>query len=149
MRESAKTAYCGLYCPMCSHLAAAETKDREHMLALPECYDHLKQRTFAECECAGCKDQVDKCHCEMKPCAEKREITSCADCRDFPCSIIEAFGNDGAPHHAEALRNLWRIKEVGHGQWLKEMEARMYCVCGARQSWYHYCPVHSDVENLK
>ena len=142
MREGAKLAYCGLYCPMCSFVAAFETKDREHLLAMPEHYAHLKSRTLEECECPGCKDQVDKCHCEMKPCAQEKGIATCADCAEFPCRAIDAFGRDGAPHHAQALANLWRIRELGYEQWLREMEALAVCSCGTRQSWYRRCPAH-------
>lgn len=55
---------------MCSFVAAAETEDRQHLLAMPRRYDHLKEQSFAECSCIGCRDQVDNCHCDMKPCAE-------------------------------------------------------------------------------
>lgn len=142
MERSANIAYCGLYCAMCSCVVASETKDRKHLLAMPERYDHIKQRTFEECECVGCRNQVDKCHCEMKPCAEKKGVLSCADCEDFPCHAIESFGHDGAPHHEEALRNLWRIKEVGYDQWLKEMNSLLNCECGIKQSWYYRCSAH-------
>ncbi len=142
MREEAKIAYCGLYCPMCSFETAAETNDTCHLQAMPERYDHLKEQSFEKCHCIGCKDQVDNCHCDMKPCAEKRGITSCADCEDFPCPTIDAFGHDGAPHHEDGLRNLWRIKEVGYEKWLEEMEALTRCVCGKRQSWYYRCSAH-------
>ena len=67
MEGNARIAYCGLYCPLCSFVAAAETKDREHLLAMPKRYDHLKQDTLEECGCAGCRDQVDRCRCKMKP----------------------------------------------------------------------------------
>ncbi len=143
MRENSKIAYCGLYCPMCSFAATAETEDTRHLKAMPERYDMLKEQSLEECLCAGCKDQIDFCNCDMKPCAEKKGITSCADCESFPCPIIETFGNDGAPHHEEALRNLWRIKEVGYGRWQKEMDALTHCdVCGKRQSWYCRCSEH-------
>lgn len=148
MKENAKIAYCGLYCPMCSSVVASETRERAHLLAMPETYGHLKERTFEECECIGCKDQVDKCHCDMKPCAEKKGLLSCADCTDFPCRAINDFGHDGAPHHAGALRNLWRIKEAGYDQWLLEMESMMYCKCGTRQSWYYRCPVHTVLKKV-
>ncbi len=142
MREGAKIAYCGLYCPMCSFNVAAETRDRSHLRAMPEKYGPMKEQSFDGCACIGCKDQTDNCHCGMKPCAEKKGITSCADCADFPCPSIEAFGNDGVPHHAEGLRNLWRIKEVGYEAWQGEMEAQLHCQCGKRQSWYLRCAGH-------
>lgn len=142
MTENARIAYCGLYCPMCSFVAASETKDRKHLQDMPELYDYLKGRTLEECDCAGCKEQVDRCKCDMKPCAAEKGITSCADCTDFPCHAIDDFGHDGAPHHAEALRSLWRIKEVGYDQWLEEMESLTHCECGMRQSWYRRCDVH-------
>lgn len=144
LKDDARIAYCGLYCPMCSSAAAAETGDRRHLLAMPRMYDHLKQRTLEVCSCPGCRIQVDKCHCEMKPCAEKKGLISCAECAAFPCETIDAFGQDGAPHHAEALQNLWRIKEVGYEKWLQEMDARMYCECGERQSWYYCCSNHTE-----
>lgn len=144
MNESARIAYCGLYCPMCAFVAAAGTRDRSHLTAMPDMYDYLKDRTLEACECAGCREQVDRCTCAMKPCAAEKGLTSCADCADFPCRDINDFGQDGAPHHAEAVRNLWRIREVGYPQWLAEMESLVHCSCGARQSWYLRCPAHGE-----
>lgn len=137
MTGNARIAYCGLYCPLCSFDVAAETGDRAHLEAMPEKYDHLKLRPLEECSCIGCRDQVDNCHCDMKPCAEKRGHLTCADCGDFPCESITNFGNDGMPHHRDALQNLWRIKEVGYDRWLLEMEELTGRGCGKRWSWYH------------
>jgi hypothetical protein len=136
---NAKIAYCGLYCPMCSFKVAAETEDRQHLLLMPERYAHLKEQSFEECACPGCKVQIDHCECRLgiKPCAETRNIISCADCTDFPCSKINSFGHDGTPHHEDALRNLHRIRESGYEVWLKEMEALTVCACGGRHSWYY------------
>lgn len=144
MKENERIAYCGLFCPMCSFVTAHETGDKKHLLAMPARYDHLKEQSFDECFCEGCRVQTDHCHCEMKPCAENKGLLTCADCDGFPCEHISAFGNDGAPHHEDALRNLHRIKEVGYDVWLGEMEALMHCACGERQSWYHRCANCND-----
>lgn len=143
MEGLSKIAYCGLYCPMCSFIAACETKDRAHLSAMPEQYDHLKQHTFEECACPGCREQQDRCHCAMKPCAESKGFISCADCKDFPCQTITDFGDDGAPHHSQAVQNLWKIKEIGYDMWQQEMDSQCQCECGYRQSWYLNCPAHS------
>ncbi len=149
MREEARVAYCGLYCPLCSFVAVHETGDRNHLAAMPDRYDRLKELTNEECACSGCRDQVDRCHCDMKPCAQKKGLNTCADCMEFPCSIIDGFGHDGAPHHEDALRNLYRIREVGYSKWTEEMEAHMRCECGTRQSWYYRCLEHKQGAELQ
>jgi hypothetical protein len=138
-KTSAKIAYCGLYCPLCSFKAASETKDRQHLLAMPQHYAHLKEQSFEECACPGCKVQTDHCECRfgIKPCAEARGLLSCADCAEFPCEKINAFGHDGTPHHEDGLRNLQRIREVDYAVWLQEMDDLMYCRDGTRRSWYY------------
>ena len=143
MKNNDSIAYCGLYCPMCSLMTTYQTGDTAHLQAMPERYDRFKSSPLDECNCSGCKLD-DYCgDCAIKDCAEQKGYTSCADCADMPCSFVSDFANDGMPHHADALRNLYRIKEAGYDKWLQEMQAMMHCSCGARQSWYYKCPQHS------
>lgn len=139
LKDPEKIAYCGLYCPRCSYLVACETADRKHLLALPERYEASKQQPLEDCFCEGCRVQTDICHCDMKPCAERKGLLTCADCKEFPCALITAFGQEDVPHHRDAVQNLYRIREVGYDQWLCEMEALAHCACGERQSWYYRC----------
>ena len=138
MEGNNRIAYCGIYCPMCSFVVACETKDRAHLSAIPSFYDHLKDQSLEDVEpCAGCRVQTDRCHCDMKPCAESKGHFTCADCEEFPCDKITAFGFDGAPHHKEALQNLYRIREIGYDAWILEMDSKTKNEQGLRMSWYY------------
>ena len=100
----------------------------------------MKTAGFAELAGEGCKGANSGGECDKKDCASAKGLVSGADCQDFPCSSIDAFANDGAPHHAWAMENLRRIRQVGMETWYAELEKDLSCGhCGARQSWYWRC----------
>jgi SAM-dependent methyltransferase len=71
-----------------------------------------------------------------------KELDSCADCEKFPCEKVSAFGNDGIPHHRQALENLMIINETGKENWFEGFMKNLECDCGERLSWYYQCPEH-------
>lgn len=93
-------AYCGLYCGACSFKVAVREKNRGHLHALPQKYDHLKNMEL-EAECLGCRND------EM-----------CGDCTQYPCELINKFASDGVPHHGEVLKNIENARKIGVEKWL-------------------------------
>ncbi len=133
-------AYCGLYCLECSFRAASETGEMRHLQGVPEKYARLAARPLADLACPGCKGDNVCGDCAIKDCAQEKGIAVCAECGEFPCERVEAFGNDGVPHHAGALRALREIREKGLRAWFAGVEPGLGCPgCGQRQSWYFRC----------
>ena len=136
-------AYCGLYCHQCSFVVACVTGKREHLLQMPEKYEKYKQSPLTEMgDCPGCKFDNLCGDCEIKNCATKKGLDSCAYCEELPCEVGTAFWNDGIPHHLQALENLKTIRAVGEENWFEGFKQNLECDCGERLSWYYKCPLH-------
>jgi hypothetical protein len=104
-------AYCGLVCTECPGFLATRANDVE-----------LAKKTAAEWSkafgvevkvehvfCDGCLVGGKKCahcgECEMRTCAMKRGVESCAACADYPCAPLEGFFAM-APHARATLESL-------------------------------------------
>jgi len=108
-------AYCGLYCGGCRNYKG---NGGEH-------------------SCLGCRDKKELlADCSTRVCASGLELAHCGQCRDFPCSQIEGFYQDGKRHHALALENIMEINKVGPDKWLEEQKCKHTCRCGARLTWF-------------
>ncbi len=134
-------AYCGLYCEQCSARVAFAEQDLKHVEHISAKYKRERSK-LSDYDCGGCKGRCICGSCKIKDCASVKNIESCADCSDFPCELLEAFGNDGAPHHHQALENLRCIRENGTEAWFTNLKPALQCRCGKRQSWYCTCPEH-------
>jgi len=136
-------AYCGIYCEQCSGKIARDEQSTKHLEHIPFPWAQID---LSERSCEGCKGEYCVCNvkCNIKPCALSKGIDSCADCDSFPCEHIEAFSNDGIPHHKSAIENLHTICEHGVDFWYKNLKPALKCHCGERQSWYYTCPTHSQ-----
>lgn len=126
-------AFCGLYCGACSFKVGFDENNRSHLEGIPAQYERYANRPLQFC--SGCR-QFKQCGHGFKECADQHKVAHCGLCGEFPCSRIKDFNNDGAPHHAEAITNLKRLKEIGKDAWLQEQEKRWTCDCGAKKSWY-------------
>ena len=142
MFDPGMLAYCGLYCEQCSFRTAFVEQDWKHLAVLPLKYN-VKNAELSDFDCECCRGRNLCGPCKIKDCAAPRNIGSCAECGDFPCGVIEAFGNDGVPHHRQALDNLRAIRKNGVEAWFATLNPAIYCSCGERQSWYRTCPNHS------
>ena len=74
--------------------------------------------------CDGCRSDRSRRHwspdCKILDCCVyQREIEFCAECPEFPCSVLENWGRE-YEHHAKAVKRLQRMKKVGVLQWLTE-----------------------------
>jgi len=127
---------CGLYCGACYHYLAS-LEENKHLLEAAK-----QQRGSLEgYSCLGCRSDVLYVHpgcsqCEIRACAESRNLTHCGQCTEYPCERIKVFQSDGRLHHRDILVNLAELIQEGPEQWLEEQAKRWKCVCGTRFSWY-------------
>ena len=127
-------AYCGLYCGACSFKVAYEVNNNKHLMNMPTKFDEYKNMPLQSCP--GCKSDNECGDCQIKSCAESKELEHCGLCKEFPCEIIINFNNDGIPHHGESLENLKQLKSIGIEQWVKQQDEKWTCNCGEKLSWY-------------
>ncbi|WP_180141880.1 DUF3795 domain-containing protein [Desulfoluna butyratoxydans] len=126
--------YCGLYCGACSFKVAFDTNERDHIECMPAKYEKFRDLPLEFCP--GCRLENQCGKCEIKDCAEKKEIEFCSQCNEFPCIKLENFNNDGIPHHYEAIKNLLLLKEIGTSEWIALQRENWECKCGSKYSWY-------------
>lgn len=132
-------AYCGLYCEQCAFKAAHDEQSDQHLTQIPYPFTQ-KDLSAYNCEC--CKGFCICGPCKIRPCASAKGLDCCAECSDFPCDHINAFSDDGMPHHAKAVANLHYIRQYGMDAWYKQIEPALACTCGTKQTWYYTCPLH-------
>lgn len=136
-------APCGLYCGACPMYLATQDKDKQKIKDLAQRFSTPNSKfALEDVECDGCIGGgrvATFCRkCNMRACAEtKQKVTRCADCKEFPCSLITNFNNDGMLHHAEVLENCRGLKAAGIKEWTKREMERWSCPqCKANISWY-------------
>ncbi|MGD8978791.1 MAG: DUF3795 domain-containing protein [candidate division WOR-3 bacterium] len=74
--------------------------------------------------CAGCRSPRDEHHwspeCNiLECCVYERKHEFCAQCRDFPCQILEVWASE-YEHHSQAISRLKEMKKTGVEAWLQE-----------------------------
>ena len=93
---------CGLYCGVCLEYNKSS------------CHG-------CGCDCNNCEASGYDDKCAILKCAREKRIESCADCKEMPCSQLIRFCYDPVSrHHAPAIDNLRRRREIGTKAWLKE-----------------------------
>jgi hypothetical protein len=115
-------AYCGLYCGACSFRVAALENDRRHLRAMPEKYAKYRDEPMGVCP--GCRRESEEGASAIRNCARQRGFGSCGECPELPCARVQAFNDNGTPHHAAAIANLMRLREIGEVSWLAEQARR-------------------------
>jgi len=133
MNDFNKIGFCGLFCGTCK-IYLATNNNTLNLLAVDTgiSIDLLK--------CTGCRslDVSLFCRsCAIKKCCIQKNIFSCADCNEFPCSVLKAFENDQHLHHKGVIPSLMELKATGKTKWLEKQINRWTCkVCGTPCSWY-------------
>ncbi len=128
---------CGLYCGACYHYRAA-FPEGDHPLGAVR----RRGRLTEGFTCRGCRSEQHYAHhgcaqCEIRACADARELVHCGACRDLPCERLRAFRDDGRIHHLDVLENLALLSDLGPDRWLTAEERRWQCTsCGTPFSWY-------------
>jgi hypothetical protein len=106
---------CGLDCSQCSiHLRTDEELD----------YWRKKNVDPDKIRCDGCRSDREGHHwspdCKiLQCCVDGRGLEFCARCPDFPCRVLEEWARK-YDHHARAVKNLFKMKETGIDNWIKE-----------------------------
>ncbi len=94
---SDQIAYCGLDCGECRAFKATMAKDSSWKKTIAEEWNETLKTEFEpeDIECYGCKSDVISgwCRkiCKVRPCAERRNLGTCAECVDYPCENLKAF----------------------------------------------------------
>lgn len=133
MNDYNKIAYCGLFCGACkTYLCTINNKLKE-----------LSEETKIPTEllyCEGCRSDNTSLYCRncaMKKCCIKKGIFSCNECKEFPCSVLNAFESDKHPHHKGVIRSLLELNEIGKDKWIEHQKDRWNCnYCNEPYSWY-------------
>ncbi|MBW1852118.1 MAG: DUF3795 domain-containing protein [Deltaproteobacteria bacterium] len=93
-----------------------------------ECYFYLAQfdqrmaETIAsvfnvspdEIQCKGCRAEDGKCvhhsmECRVYKCIEGTDMTTCAECKKFPCEYLHPYSDQAMKPHNTKVYNLCRI----------------------------------------
>jgi hypothetical protein len=98
-------AYCGLYCGACPQ--------------------------YLEKKCKGCKHSSKKTKCEIRKCARKKKIDSCAQCKQYPCDVKKvqeiAAGQGKKPFYKLRTKNFETIQKEGYKAWDDQQKKRWNC----------------------
>ncbi len=114
-------AVCGLYCGACPAYQRRNRAGEEG----PVCEGCLSRSLREECK-----------NCAFKTCAEKKKISHCGLCDEFPCRALLDFEGDGLLHHLGITASLQTRKSEGDEVWLSQVSARFTCECGEPYTWY-------------
>ncbi len=106
--------YCGLDCDQCGAFIA--TRNNDDALRIKVAGEWSKQYNAPikpeHINCTGCQSAGIKTFycdqlCEIRKCAMKRSVSTCAKCTEFSCSLVEEVLRN-AP---EARKTLEMLKE--------------------------------------
>ncbi len=111
-------AYCGLACQACPIYIATRESDAGRQQEMRDviarlCREQYGMQVRAEdvTDCDGCRTEGGRlftgCRkCEIRACAKRRNLESCALCPDYACGKLEQFfaGDAAARERLEAMR---------------------------------------------
>jgi len=87
--------YCGLDCGQCEAFIATQNNDDALRVKVAEVWAKLTGAPIKpeHINCTGCKSTGVKTYycdqlCEVRKCAIKKSISTCAECSDYPCSVL-------------------------------------------------------------
>jgi hypothetical protein len=110
-------AYCGLNCAECNAFEATKANDSEQKKQLAIKWTEGLEIEFKpeDIDCNGCRSESISgwCRkvCKIRPCAEDREIKSCALCDDYPCDKLNEFLSK-EPMARRNLDEIWKTPHV-------------------------------------
>lgn len=112
------TAPCGLPCFEC-YLYLAQFDDE-----MAELISSVIDLPADDLKCKGCRPQNGQCahlpmECRVYKCIENTEMTTCAECTDFPCEYLHPYTDQYIKQHNTKVFHLCRIKNVGIEEWAK------------------------------
>jgi hypothetical protein len=102
---------CGLVCTECPAFIATRDGDEEKVreIAAQWSKEYHADVKPEHVWCDGCLVEGRKCahcsECEIRACATKRAVESCAACPDYGCEILSAF-HEMVPQARQVLESL-------------------------------------------
>ena len=90
--------YCGLDCEQCGAFIATQNNDDALRVKVAEEWARLYNAPIKpeHINCTGCQSTGVKTYycdqmCEIRKCATKKSVSTCADCSDYACSALNAI----------------------------------------------------------
>jgi len=129
-------AYCGLYCGLCAQ--RGRIPQQAHQLqqtlreegfddfyqyvpemkeAFPPFWQFLQKLAEFDCTCRTSGGPPD---CKIRQCAKQKSIEVCTQCKEYPCTLIQAL----AEHYPTIIQDGKRLQKIGLEKWVKEQEER-------------------------
>jgi len=134
---------CGLYCGACPvYLSSSEREDFKKKTAA------LWNVSIEDCSCDGCGSPKEKSPCsacEIIPCLDSKEFSSCYECDSYEKEDCEKFEKTFRmcleSLGIDLRQNLERLFATSPEQWLTKNEQTWICrTCGTRIPWgYSQC----------
>jgi hypothetical protein len=106
-------AYCGLDCEKCQAYIATYYNDDQmrKRIALEWSERFGRKFDYKEINCNGCRPvgkKIAHClECRIRKCAQTMQLTSCAQCKEFPCKKLNNIFSD----NPEAKETLYKVNE--------------------------------------
>lgn len=120
MNKTLLTAPCGLDCFNCPTFEGNITEEYKTRVS------ELLKIPRDETPCKGCRDEKGYCkfakskNCATWDCVQKKGVTYCFECADFPCKLFMPTHQGAAFPHNMKVYNLCRMKLNGIEKWIKE-----------------------------
>jgi hypothetical protein len=88
--------------------------------------------SFDEVNCKGCRIEQGKCwwakgDCATWDCVQKKGLTFCHECTDFPCKLLMPTQQGAAFPHNMKVYNLCRMRLLGMDKWIEESSEIRKC----------------------
>jgi hypothetical protein len=83
-----------------------------------------------EIKCERCRGFSNECwteDCELRNCAQERNLEYCFECPDLVCEKLEKFANSGPKHHKRTIENLREMKDLGLKKWISLQKEPDFC----------------------
>ncbi|MFH2064207.1 MAG: DUF3795 domain-containing protein [Pseudomonadota bacterium] len=140
IRNRELMAPCGLYCGTCGIYIANRDNNEKFKTVMGNLYG-LKPEQM---ECYGCmqSDPPRKIHdfckvCAIRDCVKSKSYTSCHQCDEWPCRLIEEFPISTGRRVMKRTIPVWREKAAQYGneqgsvEWARSECERYHCSsCG-------------------
>jgi len=119
MDKKYQTAPCGLDCFNCpahkENLTEDKRKETAAYLKIPP----------EDVGCKGCRGEKGKCYfmkenCATWDCVQKKGVSYCYECDEFPCGLLAPTAKGVNYPHNMKVYNLCRMKLLGMDGWIEE-----------------------------
>jgi hypothetical protein len=133
-------AYCGLHCGVCAQRTrvprqAVELSKTLHDEGFDDFYQYVPEmrdnfpvfwrflHVLATFDCS-CRDgKGGPPDCQIRECAEERNVRICPECGEYPCSNITAL----AERYPILIPDGRRMRKIGLEKWIEEQKERAKC----------------------